>query len=246
MRHLLAGGADALARLTRPSSLLVFDFDGTLAPIVWDHRRAAVRTATRKRLARLCAVYRCAVVSGREQQDVRGRLDGVPIHHVIGNHGAEVAAPPEWSTPIVAELAPHLTELEGVEIEDKRRGLAVHYRKAPHPLAVAREIQRAVEMLGSAVRCVHGKLVFDLLPAGAPDKGDAIRELRRQEAADHVLYIGDDTTDEDAFSLREPWLIGVRVGPSERSHAGYFVANQGEVDRMLDVLLALKGAVPQP
>lgn len=240
MKYVFDAAAVALAPLAAPASLLVFDFDGTLAPIVWDRAAAALRASTRKRLARLCVAYPCAVVTGREHADVAVRLAGLPLCSVVGNHGAVGAAAATWSAPIVAALRDSLGAIAGVEIEDKHRGVAIHYRKAPHPLAAIDAISRAVAALGAAVRAVHGKMVVDLLPIGAPTKGDAVRDLRQREAAATVLYIGDDATDEDVFALAEPWLIGVRVGLNERSGAGYFVTAQDEIDRLLDCLLALR------
>jgi trehalose 6-phosphate phosphatase len=237
MRHALSGTTEIAPKLTQSGSLLIFNFDGTLAPIVWDYQRAELRGSTRRLVVRLCDFYRCAVISGRGDADIRDRLGGISFDHVVGNHGAETT-PEDWSAPVVNELRPRLAGLPGVEIEDKQRGVAIHYRKSPHPLQAADAIVRAIGALGPSVRALSGKLAYDLLPPDAPTRGDVVRDLRRRTAATSVLYVGDDVADEDAFALDEPWLTGIRVGPSSRSRAPYFVSDQREVDSILHALLA--------
>jgi len=58
----------------RSRPLLAFDYDGTLAPIVSDPARAAVRTGTRELLTRLRLDTLCVVVSGRPRRDLVRRL----------------------------------------------------------------------------------------------------------------------------------------------------------------------------
>ena len=137
-------------------------------------------------------------------------------------------------------LRPKLAGCVGVEIQDKQRGLTVHYRKAPHPLETADAILRAIAVLGPAVRTVPGKLAYEILPSEAPDRGHAVRELRRRADVEAVLYVGDDLVDEEVFALDEPWLVGIRVGPSSRSRASYFVTDQREIDGLLRALLILR------
>jgi len=80
MRYVLGpAGRRALGRFTRSRPLLAFDYDGTLAPIVSDPARAAVRAGTRELLTRLAARYVCVVVSGRPRRDLVRRLAGVGL-----------------------------------------------------------------------------------------------------------------------------------------------------------------------
>lgn len=88
---------------------------------------------------------------------------------------------------------------------------------------------------------VPGKLVVNVVPERAPNKGDALLELRKAEQADTALYVGDDVTDEDVFELDQPGrLLSVRVGESRSSAAAYFLRNQNEMDRLLAKLIALR------
>ncbi|HKU43339.1 MAG TPA: trehalose-phosphatase, partial [Polyangiales bacterium] len=71
MKHVLSReNREVLAQLARTRVLLAFDYDGTLAPIVAQRDRAHMRARTRRLLARVCALYPCAVISGRSRLDV--------------------------------------------------------------------------------------------------------------------------------------------------------------------------------
>ncbi|MGH9796838.1 MAG: trehalose-phosphatase, partial [Candidatus Polarisedimenticolia bacterium] len=62
--HLLAPeNRRVLERLAAQRSLLAFDFDGTLAPVVPDPARAAMRAGTARRLRAVAAIQPCAVLS---------------------------------------------------------------------------------------------------------------------------------------------------------------------------------------
>src|SRR5688572_31586392 len=90
MRYLLSKACrSVLTRLAEERTLCAFDFDGTLAPIVEHPDRAVLRDTTRSLLSRLAAVYPCVILSGRARADLLGKLGGVTVEQVIGNHGAE-------------------------------------------------------------------------------------------------------------------------------------------------------------
>src|SRR5438552_7319724 len=90
MQHLLSRAARAiLRRLAQERTLCAFDFDGTLSPIVEHPSVAGMRAKTRNLLARLAALHPCVIVSGRARADLLGKLSGVSVARVIGNHGAE-------------------------------------------------------------------------------------------------------------------------------------------------------------
>jgi trehalose 6-phosphate phosphatase len=97
------------------------------------------------------------------------------------------------------------------------------------------------------VRLVGGKLVVNLLPAGAPHKGLALEAARERFGCDTALYVGDDETDEDVFALDQPGrLLAIRVGRRRGSAAGYYLRNQREIDRVLRVLSLSPATAPEP
>jgi trehalose 6-phosphate phosphatase len=233
---------DILVQLAHAHVLLAFDFDGTLAPIVEDREGAEMRESTRRLFARLGALYPTAVISGRSQRDVSARIRGLGVKYVIGNHGLEPGdqiAPFEAQVKVAAPLLmASLSTLAGVEVEDKRYSLAVHYRRARQKGAARKAILAAVAALPSSFRVVGGKLVMNLVPSGAAHKGDAVLDLRRRESADTAFYVGDDVTDEDVFALDQPGrLLTARVGMSKTSAAGYFLRGQRQIDTLLERLV---------
>lgn len=234
-----------LAQLAWSNALLAFDFDGTLAPIVRTRDSAGMRKRTLKLFGELCDHYPCAVISGRSREDVAARLGGARVRFVVGNHGLEPGAClPAFQRQIAetrAALERALEPCAGVEIEDKRYSLALHYRKSRNKRAARAAIRDAIEALPARLRVVLGKLVVNLIPADAPNKGDALLALRSAARADTALYVGDDITDEDVFHIDQPGrLLTVRVGTSASSAASYFLRHQREIDRLLVRLVALR------
>lgn len=234
----------ALKKFASSNTLIAFDFDGTLAPIVRNRHRAALRQTTRTLLARLAALYPCVLISGRAREDVQRRLRGIRIREIIGNHGIE-----PWSTSPALEnavrrwiplLKNELRRFRGVAIEDKRFSLAIHYRRETRKQEARAAIAAAARRLG-AVRFVGGKQVVNILPAGAPHKGLALERQLLKLRCNKAIYIGDDDTDEDVFALPgRDRLLTIRVGLKNDSLAQYFIRSQTEIDRLIQKLIELR------
>lgn len=69
------------------------------------------------------------------------------------------------------------------------------------------------------------------------DKGTAVLRLRRELGADGALYLGDDTTDEDAFTALGREDVTVKVGPGETA-AAHRVPDLDGVRALLERLAA--------
>ena len=114
--------------------LLAFDYDGTLAPLVSAPSRATMRESTRRLLRRASRLYPCVVISGRARGDALGRLRGIEICRVVGNHGAEPSPGAKAMRRRVQQWLPvlkaRLAQRQGVIVEDKGFSVAVHYRQA--------------------------------------------------------------------------------------------------------------------
>jgi trehalose 6-phosphate phosphatase len=163
--------------------------------------------------------------------------------YLIGNHGAEglpgwgmrseafAATVRRWQPTLAAAGA---LEDAGVLIEDKRYSLSLHFRGAADPVLARHAIDRCIAALEPAPRIVAGKAVVNVLPADAPDKGDALRTLIGAEPTKNVLYVGDDDTDEAVFALDLPGVLTLRVEPSQTSAALLFLRDQREVPTLLD------------
>lgn len=218
--HALLSWSTLKRRLKRSRRLvLLFDYDGTLTPIVGrpeQARLSASMKAVLKRVASLQGVT-VGVVSGRALADVRAAvgLDGIVY---VGNHGCEIAGGGlRYIHPQVKRAKPQLTEIStllkaaldpirGSLVEDKGLSLSVHWRRVG--LRDTAKFRRAVQRilapwLGSgSVRVTHGKRVIEVQAPIAWDKGKAVdwisSRLRLSKTSD-IWYLGDDRTDEDAF-----------------------------------------------
>ena len=243
MRYFLSpAGRSVATRLAAEKTLCAFDYDGTLAPIVAHPAQARMGMATRRLLTKLTALYPCAVISGRAKRDLLARLAGTGLKRVIGNHGADAGNPSREAPAVVREwameLAPVVAPLDGVWIENKGYSLAVHYRQSVRKREARRSILAAVRRLRRA-RVVGGKQVVNVVPAGAPNKGTALLFERDSADCKCVLYVGDDDNDEDAFALSAD-VVAVRVGHKTASCARYYLRSQPEIDRLLELLIALR------
>jgi len=241
---------DALARLAGATPLLVgCDFDGTLAPIVDvpdDARPDPAALAALSRLAVL-PVTDVAIVSGRARAALARLtgLAGTPIR-LIGSHGAEFDGEPALTdegarrlTRLEEELRALAADFDGAIVESKPTGVAFHYRRVPERLREA-AARAAREGPGRrpAVLMREGHMVVELLVSRA-DKGRALDRLRGETGAEATLFVGDDRTDEDAFSRLGPDDLGVKVGPGETA-AALRIEGQEEVAPFLERLYELR------
>lgn len=235
-------GRRALAAFLQPRTLVALDFDGTLAPIVSRPEQARMSAATQALLGRVVRRYPVVILTGRARSDAQRLLGGVPVLEVIGSHGIEISS--RGGARFLARvalwrerLAERLRALRGVAIEDKRFSLAVHYRHADDPAAARAEVERASAGLEGARR-VGGKAVLNLVPSEAPHKGSALLAACERLGCARALFVGDDDTDEDVFALGQPQRVfGVRVGENASSAAPWFLREQAEIDRLLELLL---------
>jgi trehalose 6-phosphate phosphatase len=235
-----------LEQFASSNVLLAFDYDGTLAPIVDDRDRASMRAKTRERLRALSAIYPVVVISGRTQADVLRRLRGTGVCDVVGNHGIE----PWEATDVVKNevsrwqplLRERLASFRGVQIEDKGFSVAVHYRQSREKKRARAVILDSASRLGS-VRVIGGKQVVNILPRHAPHKGLALERERARLGCDTAIYVGDDETDEDVFTLNQPGrLLTIRVGCKRASMADYCIRSQREIDSLIQALLTLRNS----
>ncbi|MCN9243989.1 trehalose-phosphatase [Streptomyces sp. RY43-2] len=227
-------GLDAI--LTRPDrAALVFDFDGTLAPIVPDPDQARPHPDAVPALAALAPkVAALAVLTGRPAGVAvrQGGFAGVPgLDHlvVLGHYGAErwdartatvtAPAPPPGVAAVRAELPGFLDRIgawRGTWIEEKGRALAVHTRRAEDPQAAFDALRGPLTDLAARHGLIvePGRLVLELRPPGM-DKGVALLEYVRETGAEAVLYAGDDLGDLAAFAavdkLRSDGVEGLLV-----------------------------------
>ena len=200
----------ALAALTADptATALLFDVDGTLAPIVPNPDAARVPDATRAELRRLAGRYGLvACVSGRTGEVARA-IVGVPELTYVGEHGLELEPEAEaWRERIGS-----FRERAAWPAEEKPLSAAFHYRTAPDRDAARRVLEQIeADARVAGFRTRWGRLVLEVLPAIEASKGTAVAHLLEHTGLRRALYAGDDTTDLDAFAALDDLELGVRV-----------------------------------
>lgn len=240
-------GLSRLDRIAQSGVLCAFDFDGTLAPLVTHPEKAVLPPGILHRLLMLAGHAKVAIITGRALDDIRSRLGFVP-DFLVGNHGLEGVpgwehplaeyrlACQEWGGRLAAALKEQADFDPGIWIENKGYSLSVHYRLASdHPKTEAR-LSALFATLVPVPRIITGKCVFNLLPQEAADKGRALERLMALSQASGAIYVGDDVTDEDAFRLRRPDVLSVRIGHSGNSMAEFALEHRLDMPRLLDEL----------
>jgi trehalose 6-phosphate phosphatase len=219
----------------------------------------------RELLWRLSQMYRVVVgVSGRTTEDAL-RLVGLEEVVYYGNHGFEVLRGGEIE--IVPEAAPYeeaVKELEmkareeleplGAFVEEKGITASIHYRNTSSEVGErCKEFaKREGERLG--LRITTGRGVVEARPPIRADKGTATRKVVEEYEPEKTLFMGDDTTDLDAFreleALREEGVLSqiLRIGvkseegpPEIVSEADLVVEGTEGVEEVLRSLLDKEG-----
>jgi len=230
----------AAARLQGRHALVLTDYDGTLSQLVDKPSDAVVTDEVRGAFTSLASLPQLTigVVSGRRMSDVIERV-GPAAAFVAGLHGLEICGRGEEFShraldevePVIARLAiaaeRRLAWCPGCFLENKRWALTCHVRMAL-PDAAERAFEEfealAEPYLESRVlRLLIASKAMELLPAADWNKGRAVNWIRARVARDtrtsvSVLYLGDDRTDEDAFTALAVDDFAVAVGTRPHSH----------------------------
>jgi len=232
--------------LTAAGHCLLLDFDGTLVDLVDRPDAVVIDDPLIALLRDLLGTFdgRFALVSGRSVAQIEGFLGGaVSGIAMVGSHGAELQLSGQRVTP---DRPAALDEAErafsaafageqGVLIEVKSLGVAVHYRMAPGHAAEAHRL--AARFAGTdGLVLQEGKMMVELR-AGGHDKGTGIAALLRHPpfAGTLPVFAGDDVTDEPGLAVvADLGGMGVLVGPQRATAAQYRVEGVADVRRWLE------------
>lgn len=251
--------------------LLLFDFDGTLAPIIERPQDVKILPRAQQALRWLAGHSRCTVgfVSGRSLADLK-RCVRVPRSFYAGNYGLEWEGPGvgRFRAPLGSEVqaglrqvkklvSSRLGQVPGVWVEDKGLSLSIHYRRvAPQRIRGVRDrLARLPANFDHLLEWHPGKMIFEVRPAGGPDKAEIVHTIadtveRRRGVAPLLFYFGDDVGDEPAFAVVSQRGYAVRVGkPMLTSHAPFYLTAPGEVAEFLQRVwsyLALERPTQRP
>jgi trehalose 6-phosphate phosphatase len=211
------------------AAAIMLDVDGTLAPIVPRPADAVVPDETRGILERLVERYALvACISGRPGDEV-AKLVGVDGVVYVGEHGLELDPRADEWAPRIAAFA------DSVDwpAERKRLTVSFHWRTAEDEQAALSELRGVADQaIADGLRPRWGRKVLEVRPPVDADKGTAIRSLLDERGLRRALYVGDDTTDLDAFRGLDGLELAVRVavvsdeGPRELAAAADIVVEE--------------------
>jgi len=261
MTELIQPNKDSLSELLGPqlagSGELLFctDFDGTLVNFTGVPSETELPEKTGDRLKRLVTLenLHLAVISGRGFEELE---ELVPLENITlaGNHGLKIRfqdgriRKPETGEEIKetiqkinSEVQEAFGKLNGVIIENKGFGLALHYRQYDGDTGRIKEEfyeiwnRHAIPLL----EVIQGAKLVEIRPKEW-NKGDAVELLRRGLNNPLTIYVGDDTTDEDAFAVltevENGFPILVAEGENPDTGARFRLENPDAVNDFLSAL----------
>ncbi|RAR03617.1 glycosyltransferase family 20 protein [Stemphylium lycopersici] len=201
--------------------LFMFDYDGTLTPIVKDPQAAIPSDRVIRTLKTLSADPTNAVwiISGRDQAFLDEWMGHIPELGLSAEHGSFMRPPRSqdwenltetedmsWQNEVLDTFQHYTERTQGSFIERKKIALTWHYRRADPEYGAfqARECQKHLERTVAKkydVEVMTGKANLEVRPRFV-NKGEIAKRLVQEygegtgNAPEFVLCMGDDFTDE--------------------------------------------------
>lgn len=235
--------------------LLFLDYDGTLAPFKTDPFQAFALPEIENKLNELKnnEKYFLNLVSGRKLSDLK-KMIKLANSNFAGSHGLEIdlcfkkeIIYPHESSKIdslsrkkyekVKEKYSKSTEFKLV---DKGFGLVIPVPEAEKQQELANSLLKTFK--DTDYEILFGHKILEIRPR-AWNKGDAVNYISRAVKEKFKLndplriYIGDDSTDEDAFKVLENGIgIYVQNNSDLKTEADYFIQDPNETAKILNQL----------
>lgn len=218
------------------SSLLMLDYDGTLAPFHPDRFQARPYPQVAELLQAIIDAgrTRLVIISGRALADLHPMLALNPMPELWGAHGWERQQPdgtieqgaPEGDVSVALTRAAAMVKSLGLAERSERKAasITVHWRGLPADDAAS--IQNAVAQAWQPL-IIPEKLALHAFDGGLElralgrNKGVAVHTILAEQRGNFAsaAYFGDDATDEDAFLALRGRGVGFLVRPTLRPTA---------------------------
>ncbi|MBE3582275.1 MAG: trehalose-phosphatase [Thermoanaerobacteraceae bacterium] len=237
----------------------MLDYDGTLVPLAPRPEQARPGQDLLRILEGLSARpgLKLAVISGRPLGDLY-RLLPLSRAYLAASHGRFLSLPGtrDGEPRTVIRLGPAgpgrevwqsvrslaraaAASVKGMWVEDKEEGIALHYREADAAQldgalsAFSREVEPW--LASGDLELLRGHKVLEVRIRGV-HKGLAVEYLMGLYPQALPVYLGDDTTDEDAFRALKGRGPAVLVGPPRPSRASHRLPSPAAVKEFLTLL----------
>ncbi|HYV39663.1 MAG TPA: trehalose-phosphatase, partial [Gemmataceae bacterium] len=252
-QHLFDAVQEVEQRIINANHVLVcLDYDGTLTHFAANPLGAHLSQQMERVLLSLSEHGHAslAIVSGRDRADLQSRIS-IPGVFYAGNHGLEISGPGYmFVEPTAAEnsnalkelaqqLEAKLASITGAIVENKGLTISVHYRQV-----AAEQVDEVRSLVHATLAAAkhpfvlsRGEKVFEIRPRVYWNKGNAVGWIQEKIDKPDILaiYVGDDTTDEDAFAALDDGIT-VKVGEALETAARYKVSGTAEVRKLLEWL----------
>ncbi|KAB2580055.1 Trehalose-phosphatase [Lasiodiplodia theobromae] len=224
--------------------LFMFDYDGTLTPIVKDPQSAIPSDRVIRTIKTLASDPNNAVwiISGRDQAFLDEWMGHITELGLSAEHGSFIRHPKSeiwenltektdmsWQSEVMHVFQHYTERTQGSFIERKKIALTWHYRRADPEYGAfqARECQKHLESTVAKkfeVEVMTGKANLEVRPRFV-NKGEIAKRLVAEYGdapPEFILCSGDDFTDEDMFralrgsKLPEDHVFSVTVGASSK------------------------------
>lgn len=229
---------------------LFLDVDGTLLTIAETPLGVHIPDSLRTLLDELRTRFEgaLALISGRSIETLDHffaplRLCASGVHGCERRTFSGDVIRPDVATRSLIEARKDLTRFvqshEGLLLEDKGYGLAVHFRLAPAlDDEVHARMSETLQRLGPEFRLQAGKFVYEVRPAHW-SKGTSVAAFMQEDPFQgrRPIYIGDDVTDEDAFvAVNALDGVSIRVGEATNTVANHRLPDVAAVHRWLQTI----------
>ncbi len=241
-----------------PKTILLLDYDGTLAPFRKQRQKAVPYIGIKEILTKLINLDNCRtiIISGRPAKDIRMLLDLDKYPEIWGCHGAEkitsegnhVAAKLSFETREALNEAALAARQEGFwnRCEQKHSSLALHWRGLS--TREIKQIKSRAEKIWNSITKRKNLTISEFdggieIRAKGITKGTAVNTILNEIAFDlPVLYLGDDFTDEDAFDILEKRGLSILVKSEYRpTKADIWIKPPDELLAFLSDLIKVLG-----
>lgn len=236
-------------------TLLLLDYDGTLAPIQSLPEQAIISERAKRIISKLSSLgkYDIVIVSGRHVNFLKEQFSGIDLF-IAGEHGGIFydykrqrwrvlvsTGQNTWYNDVLEILEGYTKRTPNSFIETKEYAVCWHYRNCPGEFGEFQARKLVIDLEATLsnhpVNVIKGKKVVEVKAIEA-NKGYFTHWFveRYLEEGQKIIAIGDDKTDEDMFAALGPECLTIKVGGPLSTNARYNLSSQSQVIEFLEYL----------